>query len=91
MKDKRGQKIEVARLKDGETFGEFALIDKGARTASAQAVTEVKAMKISSEGYDMMLNELPLWASSMLRSFSTRLKHMNANLKEAKSSQQQTK
>lgn len=84
MKDKKGQKIEVARLKDGETFGEFALIDKGARTASAQAVTAVKAMKISAEGYEMMLNELPLWASSMLRSFSTRLKHMNSSLKDAK-------
>lgn len=84
MKDIRGQKIEVARLKDGETFGEFALIDKGARTASAQATTAVKAMKISSEGYEMMLNELPLWASSMLKSFSKRLKQMNQQVKEIK-------
>lgn len=82
MKDKKGQKIEVARLSEGETFGEFALIDKGARTASAQAVTPVKAMRISSEGYEMMLNDLPLWASSMLRSFSGRLKQMNLNLKK---------
>ena len=44
VKDKKGIKMEVARLKDGETFGEFALIDKGARTASAQAVTDVKAL-----------------------------------------------
>lgn len=84
MKDKKGQKIEVARLKEGETFGEFALIDKGARTASAQAVGAVKAMKISAEGYEMMLNELPLWASSMLKSFSMRLKTMNTQLKEIK-------
>ena len=84
MKDKKGQKMEVARLKDGETFGEFALIAKGARTASAQAMTDVKAMKISAEGYEMMLNELPLWASSMLRSFSNRLKLMNTNMKELK-------
>lgn len=84
MKDKKGQKLEVARLKDGDTFGEFALIDKGARTASAQAMTDVKAMKISAEGYEMMLGELPLWASSMLRSFSSRLRQMNTNLKELK-------
>ena len=84
MKDKKGQKMEVARLKDGETFGEFALIDKGARTASAQAMTAVKAMKISAEGYEMMLNELPLWASSMLRSFSSRLRQMNSQVKELK-------
>lgn len=82
MKDKRGQKIDVARLKEGETFGEFALIDRGIRTASAQAITPVTVMRISAEGYEMMLNDLPLWASSMLRSFSARLKQMNTNLKE---------
>lgn len=82
MKDKRGVKIEVAKLLAGETFGEFALIDKGARSASAQALTDVKAMRISEEGYELMLNELPLWASSMLTSFSTRLKQMNVALKE---------
>lgn len=87
MKDRKGQKIEVARLKEGETFGEFALIDKGARTASAQAVTPVKAMRISAEGYEMMLNDLPLWASSMLRSFSGRLRQMNTNLKEIRAKQ----
>ncbi len=85
MKDKKGAKFEVARLNPGETFGEFALIDKGARTASAQATTDVKAMKISAEGYELMLNDLPLWASSMLKSFSARLKQMNSNMKEINS------
>ena len=86
-KDKNGQKIEIARLKSGETFGEFALIDKGARSASAQAVTDCKMMKVSSEGYEMMLNDLPTWASSMLTSFSSRLKQMNIALKEIKANQ----
>jgi CRP/FNR family cyclic AMP-dependent transcriptional regulator len=85
-KDQKGGKIEIARLKEGETFGEFALIDKGTRSASAQAITDTKAMKISSEGYELMLEDLPLWASSMLRSFSHRLKHMNTTLKEIKNS-----
>lgn len=80
-KNKAGQKVELAKLNPGETFGEFALIDKGARTASAQADTDCKLMKISEEGYNIMLNDLPLWASSMLESFSTRLKTMNAQLK----------
>lgn len=81
-KDKAGKKIEIAHLKGGDTLGEFALIDKGARTASAQAISDTKLMKISSEGYEAMLNDLPLWASSMLTSFSTRLKQMNQTLKD---------
>ena len=83
-KTKSNQKIEIAKLTDGATFGEFALIDKGARSASAQAVTTVKLMKVSAEGYESMLGELPLWASSMLKSFIMRLKQMNVAIKEAK-------
>lgn len=81
-KDQDGKKIEIAQLSPGETLGEFALIDQGARTASAQAVIDTKLMKISSEGYKMMLHDLPVWASSMLTSFSNRLKIMNKTLKE---------
>lgn len=83
-KNKQNQKIEVARLKDGEIFGEFALIDQGKRTASAQAITDVKVMKISAEGYETMVGELPLWASTMLRSFILRLKQMNNLIKGEK-------
>lgn len=86
-KNKQGEKVVLAKLGPGETFGEFALIDKGARTASAQADTNVKLMKISEEGYKIMLNDLPLWASSMLESFSNRLKSMNTTIKEFKAQQ----
>jgi CRP-like cAMP-binding protein len=83
-KSKQGQKIELAKLQAGETFGEFALIDKGARSASAQAHTDCKLMKISEEGYNIMLNDLPMWASSMLESFATRLKQMNQAMTNSK-------
>ncbi len=82
MKDNKGQKIEMARLKDGETFGEFALINAGVRTASAQAITLVTALKVSSEGYEMMLNDLPIWASSLMRSFLCSLKEMNTKSRD---------
>ncbi len=81
-KNASGQRVDIATLGPGETFGEFALIDKGSRTASAQAETQVQLMKISQEGYEIMMSDLPLWASSMLRSFTTRLKNMNQTLKK---------
>jgi CRP/FNR family cyclic AMP-dependent transcriptional regulator len=83
-KNKQNQRIKVARLKPGETFGEFALIDKSSRTASAQAITDVSVMKVSAEGYENMLRELPLWASTMLKSFVLRLKQLNQTIKETK-------
>lgn len=80
-KNSTGQKVILTELKPGDTFGEFALIDSGARTASAQADTDVKVMKVSEEGYKIMLNDLPLWASSMMKGFMERLKTMNKELK----------
>ncbi len=83
-KNATGQKVEIAKFGPGDTFGEFALIDSGARTASAQADVDTKVMKISEEGYQIMMSDLPLWASSMLRSFITRMKSMNQQLKAKK-------
>ena len=80
-KNKLGQRVEIAKFGAGETFGEFALIDKGARSASALAHTEVKVLQVSEEGYQTMLEDLPVWAASMLKSFMLRLKRMNDVLK----------
>jgi CRP/FNR family transcriptional regulator, cyclic AMP receptor protein len=80
-KDKADQQIIVAKLKSGDSFGEFSLIDKIPRTASALAKTDIKVMKISKEAYEMMLNDLPIWASSMLKSLSVRIINMNEILK----------
>ena len=41
---------EVARLRPGDSFGEMALIDKSARSATVKAATEV-------HGY-----QLPVWS-----------------------------
>jgi len=81
-KNAKGEKVELATLSDGDTFGEFALIGEGKRTASAQAVTDVKLMKVTEEGYKVMVESLPPWASSMMENFIARLKNMNQNLKK---------
>jgi CRP/FNR family transcriptional regulator, cyclic AMP receptor protein len=80
-KNKAGQRVEIAKFGAGETFGEFALIDTGVRSASALAFTEVKVLQVSEEGYQTMLEDLPVWAASMLKSFMLRLKRMNSVLK----------
>jgi CRP/FNR family transcriptional regulator, cyclic AMP receptor protein len=81
-RDKSGQKIEIASLAEGESFGEFALLEKQPRSASAQATSECVLIKVSEKGYEQLLNELPVWASSMLRSFAQRMKSMNERLKD---------
>lgn len=83
-KNQKGEKVILAQLGPGEVLGEQAMIDKSERSASAQATTDSVLLKISEESYQEMLLELPLWASSMLKSLSTRLKHMNKAVKTLK-------
>jgi len=45
-RDKAGQSIIVAKLYAGDSFGEFALIDKAPRTASALAKNDISVLRI---------------------------------------------
>jgi CRP/FNR family cyclic AMP-dependent transcriptional regulator len=81
-KSKTGQRIDLSTVSAGESFGEFALLAKAPRSASAQAVTECTLIKVSEAGYQQLLSELPDWASFMLQSFADRLKAMTLKLKD---------
>ena len=81
-KDNMGKKIPICEILDGESFGEFALISKMPRSASAQALTDVVLVKVSEEGYKQLLSELPVWAECMLKSFTDRLQNMTEKMRE---------
>ncbi len=77
-----GKKVPIATIGEGEAFGEFALLDKKPRSATAQAASDVVLIKVSDKGYEQMLTELPGWATSMMLSFIERLRNMNTQLTE---------
>jgi CRP/FNR family cyclic AMP-dependent transcriptional regulator len=79
---KQGQKIDICTIGEGESFGEFALLDKAPRSASALALTECTVIKVSEKGYQQLVDDIPVWASSMLSSFIKRIKNMNDLLKQ---------
>jgi CRP/FNR family cyclic AMP-dependent transcriptional regulator len=81
-KSKAGKQIDIATVEEGESFGEFALLDRRPRSASAQAITECVLVKVSEKGYEELLEQLPVWASCMLKSFAQRMKNMNDKLRE---------
>ena len=81
-KNKAGKRIALVTVDSGESFGEFALLDKRPRSASAQAKTNCTVVKVSETGYNQLLAELPVWASSMLKSFSSRMRNMNERIKD---------
>lgn len=81
-KDQTGKRIPILDVIDGESFGEFALISKMPRSASAQAVTDVVLVKVSEEGFQELLTDLPTWAECMLKSFVDRLQNMTEKIRE---------
>lgn len=82
-KNKQGARLNICTITDGESFGEFALLDNKPRSASAQAITDVTLVRVSEEGYHQLLNELPVWANCMLKSFMDRLKNMTQLMKQS--------
>ncbi|MBX3022659.1 MAG: cyclic nucleotide-binding domain-containing protein [Bdellovibrionales bacterium] len=74
--------FSICTFGPGESFGEFALLDKAPRSASARAKTDVELVRVSAEAYQQLLAGLPEWAGSMLQSFANRLKQMNDRLRD---------
>lgn len=80
---KQAERVNIAQIKDGESFGEFALLSNMPRSATAQALTDVVVVKVSEEGFKKLLSELPVWANCMMTSFVDRLQNMTEALKSA--------
>lgn len=82
-KNKIGKRIDILTVEEGESFGEFALLDNKPRSASAQAISDVTLIKVSAQGYLELVKDLPVWASCMMKSFVVRLKKMTENMKSS--------
>lgn len=70
-----GKKIVLAEASDGTAIGEFAMIDRRPRSASAVCKTEVGAVEVSEEAYRLLLEELPDWAVAVMRGLVERLRN----------------
>ena len=78
-----GQKIPLAVVGEGTSIGEFAMIDRNPRSATAKALTMVVAAKVSDQDYKQLLNELPDWAVAVMRALVERLRQTNEIIRRA--------
>jgi CRP/FNR family transcriptional regulator, cyclic AMP receptor protein len=65
---------EVATLGPGDFFGEMALLEQGARSATVVATTAMKVLIIDSREFIGMLDEAPPTAVQIMRKLSERLR-----------------
>lgn len=72
-----GEELKLATVTAGNSLGEFAMLDRQPRSASARALTDIVAARVSPEAYEQLLNELPDWAVSVMRALVERVRHTN--------------
>jgi uncharacterized membrane protein len=66
IKDTAGQKIVLTVAGPGEIFGELALLDRGARTATAMALTDTELLELDREDLLLLFQRTPAAALRLL-------------------------
>jgi CRP/FNR family cyclic AMP-dependent transcriptional regulator len=72
-----GEEVQLAIVTAGNSLGEFAMLDRKPRSASARAITDIVAARVSPEAYNQLLSELPEWALSVMRALVERVRLTN--------------
>lgn len=69
---------KVATLGSGQYFGELSLLDRGPRSATVVADTELRLLVVGQREFNGVLDEVPGLAHKLLRAMATRLRDADA-------------
>lgn len=75
-----GRELSFAQIGPGAWFGEIAMLDGGARTADATAVTRTVAMTLTKAAYQRAAASRPAVGEAMTRFLCTRLREADQQL-----------
>lgn len=74
---KRGKKT-IAKLGPGQYFGELALLDRGPRSASVEATSDLDVLVLGQREFAGVIDEVPSLAHKLLTSMAQRLREADA-------------
>lgn len=69
---------KVATLGAGQYFGELSLLDRGPRTATVTAETDMRLLVLGQREFNGILDEVPGLAHKVLRTMAERLRDADA-------------
>lgn len=78
VRDEDVKTVTLAELKPGDFFGEMAVLDRGARSTSATAITDTALHRLSSDDFQKFLLDHPEAAIDVICEISARLRQTNA-------------
>lgn len=79
-----GVRLPLTVVSEGTAIGEFAMINRSPRSATARAITPVRAAKISEKAYQELLSDLPEWAMSVIKALIDRLHKTNEIIRKGR-------
>jgi len=77
-------KDSLRLLEEGEIFGEMALLDNLLRTASAEALTDTKAIVMNKEQFSHLIQKYPVLAMKIIEMMGMRMRKIDVLYKRAK-------
>ena len=88
----RGRRTLLAVLKPGDHFGEMALVDRSARSATAMAIKDnTKLVVLDKPKFLYLVQQQPDFALAIIETLCMRLRDTNTNLARAKAKRPQTR
>ncbi len=75
--DEDVKEVTLAELKPGDFFGELAVLDRGERSSSATAITDVHLHRLSSDDFQKFLMDHPDCAIDVICEIGTRMRQTN--------------
>jgi CRP/FNR family cyclic AMP-dependent transcriptional regulator len=87
-----GRRTVLAVLKPGDHFGEMALVDRSARSATAMAIKDnTKLVVLDKPKFLYLVQQQPDFALAIMETLCARLRDTNANLARAKAERPRTR
>jgi CRP-like cAMP-binding protein len=75
MRDDQGNQITFRTLEAGQIVGEFSLIDRKPRSASAAALTPVEVLVLRHNDFSRLLRDRPLVGLELMRNLAERIRY----------------
>jgi len=76
----RSQEFELARLKEGDFFGEMALLNNKPRSATVKSLGAVRALTMQRADFHSIINERPEVALKILEMMSIRIRNADEQI-----------
>lgn len=84
FKEIDGQKLPIALVHAGQFIGELSFFDGKPRSASAEAATDLKVIKLDQARLEKEIRKLPSWLLVMIRSIADRMREADELVKRNK-------